>query len=321
VQVSKTKDKEDVIMRANHRYIRVLAPLAVLCLGAMSLSPLAPHAFAQTDDERFQQLPAEHKRLAERTLKFISEVDKKYFGRAQALNGNTHSETKDIPSDYSDYEIKATRGPVIEKMGRMLALGKKANPDNRLPGNLVWGRFYAIDAHPKSPMVGMLHATIVVQFFDSGQAFAGGWLGIMPGTRIESDLNELKQTMDRIFAKYNVNPDYNRELICKGDPTEIDRRYRRKPACVGVSFYGRPALPSTEKNFDLVSEAFVEFVDVYMRLVEKRKGSPYTEKDVVAQDKMRLQWLLDGLFSDPHASTIVPFEAWSMFGLPPVIKF
>jgi hypothetical protein len=275
---------------------------------------------AQTD-ERLEKLPADQKQLAERTLKFMSDMDKRYFERAYALNGNSQSETKEIPSDYSDYDLKVTRGPVVEKMGRMLAAGKKASPKARMEGNLIWGRFYSIDAHPKSPLVGMLHATIVVQFFDSGQGFAGGWLGIMPGTRIESDLNELKETVDRIFAKYNINPEYNRELICKGDPTEIVRKYRRKPACVGVSFYGRPALPSTEKNFDLVSEVFVEFADVYMGLVEKRKDSPYTEKDVVAQDKLRLRCLLDGLFSDPYSSTIVPFEAWSWYGLPPVIKF
>jgi coproporphyrinogen III oxidase len=307
-------------MRTNHRYIRFLIPLAVLCMGVTLTSPLVPSALAQTDD-RLQQLPADQKQLAQRTLQFMADMDKKYFARAYDLNGNSESESKEFPSDYSDYDIKVTRGAVVEKMGRMLAIGKKANPDNRIPGKLVWGRFYCIDAHPKSPLVGMLHATIVVQFFDSGQSFAGGWLGIMPGTRIESDLNELKQTVDRVFAKYDKNPDYNRKLICKGDPSEIDRKWRRKPACVGASFYGRPAFQSTEKSFDLVSEVFVDFVDVYMGLVEKHKDSPYTEKDVEAQDSMRRQWLLDGLFSDPHASTIVPFEAWSLANLPPVIKF
>ena len=307
-------------MRVNHRNTRVFTLFAVICMGALFASHPVSLALAQTD-EQLQQLPADQKRLVQRMLQFMSDMDKKYFARVYALNGKSKSEIKEIPSDYSDYDIKVTRGAVVEKMGRMLAIGKKASPKNRMPGELIWGRFYSLDAHPKSPLVGMLHATMVVQFFDSCQSFAGGWLGIMPGTRIDSDLNELKQTVDGIFAKHNKNPDYYRNLICKGDPKEIDREWRRKPACVGVSFYGRPAFQSTEKNFDLVSETFIDFVDVYMGLVEKHKDSPYTEKDVVAQDKMRREWLLDQLFSDPYAGKIVPFEAWSLANVPPVIKF
>jgi len=307
-------------MGTHHRSIWTLVFLAVLGMGTMSASPLVSSEMAQTD-ERFEKLSADQKKLAQRMLQFMSDMDKKYFAQVNKLNNNSESETKEFTSDDSDYVIKVTRGAVVEKMGQMIAVGKKAMPNSRIPGNLIWGRFYSLDAHPKSPLVGMLHATIVLQFYDSGMSFAGGWVDIMPGTRIEADLNELKQSVDKVFAKYNLNPDYNRKLICKGDPTEIDRKWRRKPSCGGASFYGRPPFPSTEKNFDLVSETFVNFVDAYMGLVEKHKDSPYTEKDVKAQDTMRREWLQDQLFSDPHASKIVPFEAWSLANVPPVIKF
>ena len=300
-------------MRANHRYILTILLLAVLCIGTMP-------ALAQTD-ERMEKLSAEQKKLAQRVLQFMSDMDKKYFERVYKLNNNSESERKEFTSDYSDYDIKVTRGAVVEKMGQMVAVGKKATPNSRIPGNLIWGRFYSLDAHPKSPLVGMLHATIVVQFFDSGMSFAGGWVDVMPGTRIEADLNELKQSVDKVFAKYNVSPEYYRTLICKGDPKEIDRKWRRKPSCGGASFYGRPPFPSTEKNFDLVTETFVNFVDVYMGLVEKHKDSPYTKKDLEAQDTMRREWLLDQLFSDPYSSKLVPFEAWSLANVPPLIKF
>jgi len=308
-------------MRTNHHFILILVSLVLLFMVATFTPHLVSSAAGQTDEERLQQLPAEQQKLAQRMLTFMSDMEKKYFARVSALNGNSESETKEIPSDYSDYEIKVTRGPVVEKFGQMLATGKKASPKSRMPGNLVWGRFYSLDAHPKSPLVGMLHATMVIQFFDNGIGFVGGWLGIMPGTRIEPDLNELKQTVDQIFAKYGKNPDYNRKLICKGDPKEIVRKWRRKPACVGVSFYGRPAFKSLDKNFDMVSETFLNFIDVYMGLVEKHKDSPFTEKDVAAQDSMRRQWLIDQLYSDPYASKLVPFEAWSLANVPPLIKF
>ncbi len=302
-------------MRARYWCILIL-PFLILFAGITFHSP----SYA-ADEEAVKTLSPEQKQLTERMLKFMEDMDKRYFGRAYKINENRSSETKKFLSDYSDYDIKVTRGSVIEKMGRMLAVGKKAAPNSRLPGNLLWGRFYSIDAHPKTPLVGMLHATIVVQVFDSGISFTGGWLGIMPGTRIEEDLNSLKESVDSVFKKFEKSPDYNRNLICKGDPKEIDRRWRRKPACVGVSFYGRPLFFETEKNFDLVSETFVSFADKYMELVEKHKDSPYTQKDIEAQDTMRREWLLDQLFSDPYAKKIVPFEAWSLANVPPVIKF
>ena len=277
-------------------------------------------AIAKTD-EGLEKLSVDQKKLAQRVLQFMSDMDKTYFARVNKLNNNSESERKEIASDNSDYDIKVTRGAVVEKMGQMVAIGKKANPNSIMPGNLIWGRFYSLDAHPKSPMVGMLHAAIVVQFYDSGMSFVGGWVDVMPGTRVEADLNELKQTVDKVFAKYNISPDYNRDLICKGNTKETDRKWQRKPSCSGVSFYGRPAFQSVEKNFDLVSETFVDFVDVYMGLVEKHKDSPYTKKDLEAQDTMRKQWLLDQLFSDPYSSKLVPFEAWSLANVPPIIKF
>jgi hypothetical protein len=116
-------------MRGNRRYSFILVPLAVVFLGAISTSHLVSSALAQTD-ERLEKLPADQKQLAERMLKFMSDMDKRYFERAYALNGNSQSETKEIPSDYSDYDLKVTRGPVVQKMGRMLAAGKK--PAQRL---------------------------------------------------------------------------------------------------------------------------------------------------------------------------------------------
>ena len=118
-------------------------------------------------DERIGRLPADQNALAQRMKDFIERMDDKYFARIEAMNGNQTEETMVMESEYSDYDIRVTRGPVIEKAGRMLSAGKKANPGRQVPENglLVWGRFYSIDIHPKTPLVGMLHATIVLQFF------------------------------------------------------------------------------------------------------------------------------------------------------------
>jgi hypothetical protein len=80
-----------------------------------------------------------------------------------------------------------TRGPVVEKFGRMIDEGKKTQPGRR-EGEIVRSRFYSLDGHAGSPLVGVLHATLVLQFYADGSASAVGWLGVMNSTRVDADM-------------------------------------------------------------------------------------------------------------------------------------
>ncbi len=266
----------------------------------------------------FERLDDAQKALSARMETFMAEMDARYFARAEAMNGGQVLEEKDFVTNTYDYNIKVARGPVMEKIGRMYSVGKI---DQRGTGELLWGRFYSIDAHPKTPLVGMLHATIVVQHYPDGMTQVGGWLGVMPGTKIDEDLAKLKQVMDAAFDERDLDVTFYRDLICDGDPEEIRREFRRRPACVGASFYARPAYKDPNEQFTFVSETFKRFTDAYMDIVEARQNDPFTDDDIAAQDEMRKRWLIDQLFSDPFASALVPFEVWSMANVPPVIKF
>jgi coproporphyrinogen III oxidase len=167
----------------------------------------------------------------------------------------------------------------------------------------------------------MLHATLVLQFFEDNSIGTGGWLDMMPGTRIPEDLEFLKKTTDDYFEKHNANTALYRRLVCKGTEDTIEY-WRRKPSCSGVSFYGPPVFrDSGEKSYMFIKGMFTEFVDAYLQLVEKRMNDSFTKEDVLAQETMRRRWLMDQLFSDPFASKIVPFEVWSAANVPPTIKF
>jgi coproporphyrinogen III oxidase len=264
--------------------------------------------------------PEKAEALIERFNAFITKMDDKYLGRTMVINGSINAENREIENEYSRYELRVTRGEVIEKAGRMLSFGKKANP-GRGDGVLKWGRFYSLDFHPRSPLVGMLHATIVVQLYEDNTAQVGGWLGIMPGTKIEEDLDTLKVLTDNWFAQHEKDPALYRRLICKGTDDTV-AYWRRKPACVGASFYGPPVYrDSVEDSYAFIEGIFDEFVAAYLDIVEKRAKQSFTDADLAAQDEMRLRWLKDQLFSDPFASSIVPFEAWSFANMPPVVKF
>ena len=279
--------------------------------------------------ERLDALTPDNKIIAEDLITFMQASDDKYFAWVNKINEQNlpalgdqpiNDENFDWTTEYSDYNIRVVRGPVIEKTGRMLSAGKMTSP-GRGDKNLVWGRFYSIDIHPKTPLVGMLHATIVLQFFEDNSIGTGGWLDMMPGTRIPEDLEFLKQTTDDYFEKHNANTALYRRLVCKGTEDTIEY-WRRKPSCSGVSFYGPPVFrDSGEKSYMFIKGMFTEFVDAYLQLVEKRMNDSFTKEDVLAQETMRRRWLMDQLFSDPFASKIVPFEVWSAANVPPTIKF
>jgi len=293
---------------------------ALICFGTPTASA---EQFERVDQgERLQRLPADQKALAERMLAFIEAMDEKYFGRTEALNGGAQYEELERTTEYTHYKIKVTRGPVVEKLGRMLSEGQKTQP-GRGDSTLIWGRFYSLDFHAKTPLVGMLHATIVMNFFEDGRGTTGGFLGVMPGTRVEQDIAGLKQVMDTHFAAYGKESELPlyRKLLCKGTDDTVEF-FRRRPACVGASYYGPPIFRGdTAKSYEFIEKSFDLFVDAYVDTIEQRADDPFTDEDVAAYDVMRKRWLIDQLFSDPFASQLVPFEIWSLANVPPVIKF
>ncbi len=293
--------------------------IAVFALGIFVGSLSLP---VMAQDTGLHRLTPDQKVLANRMLTFMDDMDEKYFGRTEALNGGGDTEVRTPTTEYTNYDLRVTRGPVVEKLGRMKSEGLKNIP-GRFDGVLTWGYFYALDFHPKTPLVGMLHATIVMQFYESGMELTGGFLGVMPGTRIDEDIDGLKQVMDAHFAadgKEDRLPLYRR-LLCKGTE-DTNEAFRRQPACVGASFYGPPVFPGdTAKSYDFIARAFDKFVGAYVDTIEKRANDPFTDEDIAEQDAMRKRWLIDQLFSDPFASKIVPFEVWSFQNMPPSIKF
>jgi len=197
---------------------------------ALSLVVVSGIAFGQAPSGKTSTLSDEDRAMFSTFFNgFVTDMDTKYFGQVEALNGSIEFEDRTSSTEYADYELRVARGDVMEKAGRMLSDGKKTNP-GRGDGILTWGRFYSLDMHPKTPLVGMLHATIVLQMFEDGTVGTGGWLGVMPGTRVDEDLERLKKLTDDYFAKHDKDPSLYRRLICKGTHDTITE-FRRRPAC------------------------------------------------------------------------------------------
>ena len=275
-------------------------------------------------DDRLALLSPEHRTLALRMVDFMDRADRQYFARAQTLNGPAAvtgpDDTLNCETDDSIYAVRVTRGPVVEKLGRLLAEGKKTQPGRR-EGVLVWSRFYSIDVHPRTPLVGMLHATLVLQFYEDGTGFAGGWLGVMNGTRVDEDMRLLASVVDTHFADQGKSPAVYRSLIVKGTKETV-KDFRRQPDPSGVSFYGPPVFPGdVVRSYEFIEGLFEKFTDAYLDLIPGRTPATVTAEDRARQAAMRKRWLVDQLFSDPFASKLVPFEVWSLANVPPTVTF
>ncbi len=105
------------------------------------------------------------------------------------------------------------------------------------------------------------------------------------------------------------------------DPLTMDSSKRRKTEQVGGSFYLSPLFSVNEENFNFLTEAYETMLNVYLDVVERRADEPYTEADLAAQDRMRKNWFEDRFFADPYTSTVTPYDAWSLYSLPPTVKF
>ncbi len=279
-----------------------------------------PGSVSAAPNDGVEDLNEEQQAIAARFLTFLSDMDAKYFGRASQIDSDLKIESKEFNYDFADYLVKVGRGPVVEKIGRMTGIVLKPTSDIQKP--TVFGRYYGIDIHPKTPLVGLLHAAFIFQYHPDGKSVLGGWVDILPGATSEEDLAALKKSMDDVFEKHGIDGTKYRERVCEGLYMAVERSYVRRPACVGGTFFGRDMFSVTEENYLFMTEMYESFIDTYVSLIEKRKDQPYTPEDVAAQDAMRLNWFEDQVFADPYAASgITPYEVWSLAFTPPVVKF
>ena len=148
-----------------------------------------------------------------------------------------------------------------------------------------WNRFIEVAVHPKTPLVGMLHATFSMQVSDKGDGNIGATMDMMQAAQSPEDLALFDARVTEVFAKYGMDREKYRGKGCK-QAREGPWKYYRPGTCTGVSMYG-PDLLADEKHFALVSELYGTVVDTYFELLEKRKSQRYGAAELAAQDAMR----------------------------------
>ncbi len=290
-------------------------------LGLCTTLTFAGAASAELNDG-VEGLNEEQQSFAGRFLQFQDDMDEKLFGRAGEINGGHASNVNEIIKDqYADHYVRVARGDVVEKIGRMISRIYKPKSDIQRP--TTFGRYYGLDVHAKSPLMGHTHSAIVMQYYPDGTGILGGTLNLLKGAAQEEDREYVKNALDVVFEKHGRDPTPYRNRVCNSaEEDSVQPQYHRKLACVGASFFGFPMMEVNEQNFLFMTEAYAAFVSSYLDTVEGRKDAPYTAEDVAKQEAMRLNWAEDQFLGDPYSSSgIAPYDVWGHAFLPPLVKF
>ena len=287
--------------------------IVLTILAASSIRPVK----AETAPDRAKLSP-EATAFVSHTLEFIDKMNGIYFDAAARLNGvDNRLEQSELDTEYGNWDTQVARGPVIEKAGRTITVIKKPT----FQADTLWSRYLVLAAHPKSPLVGTMQASFVVEFHKDGNSMVAGMIDIMPAATSEEDLAEIKNAVEAVYQAHGVDGAKYRQRSCVASAEELNVEHRRKAACVGGNFFGRDPMAVTEANFEFMTEIYQTFVESFLAIVEKRQNDAYTEADLALQDEMRRGWLEDRLFADPNTTQFAPWEAWSLYSLPPVVKF
>src|SRR5262245_53756153 len=105
---------------ASRRWLGLVSLVTLLAM-AWDTSPAAT-------DERLRLLNPEEQALANRMTAFIERMQEKHGARVAELNGGISFETLERETEDSHYFVRVARGPVIEKVGMKVAVGKKQQP-------------------------------------------------------------------------------------------------------------------------------------------------------------------------------------------------
>lgn len=292
------------------RTIRI--PPSVLLLFLVS-----PASWAAVPGDNLDQLTPEQAVAAGKMLVFMDEVEKEFFGYVRKFNGRAELEELEVDPGSALYEIRTARGKVLEKAAVMTAITRVEKPP--FVKGTAWNRFFEVAVHPKTPKVGMLHATLVVQVGSDGSSTIAGTIDMMKAAQEPEDLAWFRAGRDKVFTRHGIDPAKYVVGGC-GKPNEGAWKWHRPSTCTGASIFGTQ-LEVNEKNFDFVAEVFRNGMEQYFDLVRRRWQEPWGPAELEAQQFMRRRWLEDQLFWDLLSRKFVPYEAWAAANAPPEVRF
>jgi coproporphyrinogen III oxidase len=307
------------IHHAPHLTRRELLQLAGASgLGAVTAPLNSGAALAATGEPRgtpmIDDLTTEQREHADQMLELTARREKFFLDTIERLNGSREVETRLFDLEKARHEVSVARGEVLEKAAWYTNQTKMADPPY-VP-EAIWDQYFELDFHPRTPLLGQLHATVYFTYMADGKSAIAGYMDYTPGTWIDEDIAYMKQTVDAVFEEHGHDVERYRQMLYKDYHKD-----KLQAACIGAAFYVPPMLEINEVNLTFVQAAHESFVNAYLEILDRRKDQSFTDEDLANQAGMRRRWLEDHLFSDPFTMYVVPYEVWSFADAPPVVQF
>ena len=259
-------------------------------------------------------LSTEQREHADQMLELTARREKFFLDTIERLNGSTEVETRLFDLEKARHEVSVARGKVLEKAAWYTNQTKMADPPY-VP-EAIWDQYFELDFHPRTPLLGQLHATVYFTYMANGKSAIAGYMDYTPGTWIDEDIAYMKQTVDAVFEEHGHDVERYRQMLYKDYHKD-----KLQAACIGAAFYVPPMLEINDVNLTFVQAAHEGFVNAYLEILDRRKDQSFTDEDLANQAGMRRRWLEDHLFSDPFTMYVVPYEVWSFADAPPVVTF
>ena len=131
------------------------------------------------------QLSEDQARVAGDMIAFMEKMERTPFNGTEQLNGALEIESKDFNLDYGEYLVQVARGPVMQKVG--LYTGHSDRPVEGRVEETIGNRYLQMDLHPKTPLVGLIHITMTLQFKTDGTSSVAGNMHMAPAAGKEED--------------------------------------------------------------------------------------------------------------------------------------
>lgn len=224
-------------------------------------------------------------------------------------------------------ESRLMRGAVFEKVGVNVShVWGEFSPQARgqVPGSEEsGGRFVAcglsLVAHMSNPYVPAVHMNI--RYLRTSRGWFGGGSDLTPTFPFEEDTASFHEALRKACDTYRGDAYAEYKAWC-------DRYFylphRQEPRGVGGIFFDELASGNVEADFAFIRAVGEAFLDVYPRLVARRKDTPF---DAAARDRLlfkRGRYVEFNLVYDRGTrfgfSTDADPEAYLM-SLPPIVKW
>ena len=167
--------------------------------------------------DSLDELTPEQANIAREMLAFTDGIEQHFWQKVDGLNGikpgKAEVETLVMdPANNGHYEVRVHRGTVVEKAGFMIVNTQIEKPPFIIGG--MWNRFIEVAVHPKTPYLGMLHATFSVQISNKGEGNIGATMDMITAAQSPEDLALFNERVTAVFAKYGMDREKYRGKGC-----------------------------------------------------------------------------------------------------------